>query len=110
MNSIPSLGRKLSKHSKYSCVPPGPPCNSNTLIRGLFPIRLVHTWNLPLGVLISTIFIPPVCKPESAEDKYSAQSIPLCGLWQQAKDSASRRTRGILICDDLIAVKMAIFL
>jgi len=36
MNSIPSAGKKLSMHSKYSCVAPGPPWSRRTFIRGLF--------------------------------------------------------------------------
>jgi hypothetical protein len=44
----------------YSCVAPGPPCSNSTFIDGLFPVRLVHTLNVPLGVPIGIIFTPPV--------------------------------------------------
>ena len=48
---MPAAGRKLSNTSNYSCVAPGPPCSSNTLMRGLLPTRLVHTLKGPRGVL-----------------------------------------------------------
>src|SRR6202035_634517 len=57
---MPAAGRKLSQASKYSCVAPGPPCNSSNLIRGLLPMRLVQTLNFPLGVWTSMIFTPPL--------------------------------------------------
>ena len=68
-NSIPSAGKKFSKHSKYSCVAPGPPFNNSNFIWGLFPNRLVQTLNLPFGVSIEITFIPPVCTPESVAAK-----------------------------------------
>jgi hypothetical protein len=52
-------GKKLSKHSMYSCVQPGPPWSSSTLMRGLLPVRFVQTWNVPFGVEIGIIFTPP---------------------------------------------------
>src|SRR5688572_10767173 len=75
MISIPSAGRKLSKHSKYSWVAPGPPFNNNNLFLGLLPMVLVHTLNLHFGVSIGMILMPPVCKPESLFEKYVFSEI-----------------------------------
>ena len=56
---MPAAGRNESQASKYSCVAPGPPCSSSTLVVGLLPTRLVQTWNSPYGVLIGIIRTPP---------------------------------------------------
>src|SRR5512139_2056211 len=56
---MPAAGNQLSNASKYSWVAPGPPCNSSTLMRGLFPTRLVQTRNVPLGVEIVIVRMPP---------------------------------------------------
>src|SRR6185295_11377813 len=56
---MPAPGKYESNASMYSCVAPGPPCSSSTFIVGLFPVRLVHTLNVPFGVLIGIIFTPP---------------------------------------------------
>jgi hypothetical protein len=37
---------------------------------GLFPIRLVHTLNVPFGVVMGITLIPPVCTPLSNFEKY----------------------------------------
>src|SRR5580698_7854454 len=57
---MPAAGRKLSHDSRYSCVNPGPPCSSSSLMRGLLPIRLVHTENFPKGVSIGIRRTPPL--------------------------------------------------
>lgn len=56
----------------YSCVIAGPPCRSNTLMRGLLPIRFVQTLNLPTGVSMGIIFMPADSTPESWAAWYSA--------------------------------------
>src|ERR1700681_458278 len=56
---MPAAGRKLSQASKYSWVAAGPPCRSSNFAVGLFPTRLVQTWNSPLGVVIGIILAPP---------------------------------------------------
>src|SRR5262245_46024165 len=43
----------------YSCVAPGPPCSSSTFMRGLLPVRFVHTLNVPAAVVIGIRFTPP---------------------------------------------------
>jgi hypothetical protein len=37
---------------------------------GLFPIRLVHTLNVPFGVVMGITLIPPDCTPLSKFEKY----------------------------------------
>src|ERR1700751_3862008 len=80
-----SFGKKLSKHSKYSCVHPGPPFNSNTFIVGLLPICFVHTLNFPFGVSIAIIFTPPVWMVflESSKQKNKFSCSFLFDLYQQ---------------------------
>ena len=92
---MPSCGKKLSKLSKASCVPPGPPCNSKTFIFGLFPNFLVHTLNVPTGVFIGIIFTPPDCTPLSVIAWYSASVgmlVVLC-VWQLPMREAMQQER-----------------
>src|SRR5688500_11411670 len=55
----------------YSCVMAGPPCSSNTLIRGLLPNLFVHTLKVPTGVLMGIMRMPAVRTAESPYSKYS---------------------------------------
>src|SRR4030095_7161846 len=64
----------------YSCVAPGPPCSSSTLMRGLLPVRFVHTLHVPFAVVIGIRFTPPdktssrpvLSKYEAGEDALEA--------------------------------------
>ena len=52
-NSVIKLRKALASHK------------IKTFMVGLFPIRFVHTLNLPFGVEIGITLIPPVCTPLS---------------------------------------------
>ena len=62
-----SLGKYESKAWKYSWFAPGPPWSKRTFLVGLFPTLLVHTLNVPSGVLMGITFMPPDSLSERLE-------------------------------------------
>src|SRR4030042_1493940 len=100
MNSMPSRGRKLSKHSKYSWVAAGPPWSSRSLIRGFFPTRLVQTLNVPLGVRTGIFLIPPVLTAPSSLFRLLISGVSLDR--EQEARSAVRRSQGASLTRSII--------
>src|SRR5580765_4855969 len=91
--------------SKYSCVAPGPPWSSSTLMRGLLPTRLVHTRNVPLGVVIGIMRAPPLqASGRPVVSKYAAEGpafdgvvVEDCGAHDVDANATSTRAKAVFM-------------